>query len=346
MSKILVTGAAGFIGSQLAHRLWQDGNEVVMLDNFSYGSEDNLIFEDADFRSTILREDIRDREAIEELYRMEKFDIVYHIAGITPLPDCQLSPAEAVEVNVMGTVNLLEAGRRYGVGKIIFASTSAVYENNTDFPSVEENVVPPSLIYPNTKYTAERYCQAYADVYGMNITCLRFANVFGPHLDCLRTQPPVVGYLIREFYYDRAPVLHSTGEQRRDFVYVEDLIELAVCAQQGSGYDVVNVSTNKTYSINELAHTVARLLGKEHIKPQYVASGNYWNKYPELYQGAYPISEKALEGEVVKYTQLSNAHAKQKYGWEPKVDLETGIRRTIAFSLPILEKARDKKHGE
>lgn len=339
MSKILVTGAAGFIGSQLAYRLWKDSNEVVLIDNFSYGSEDNLIFEDCDFRDIILKVDIRDKNAIDALFESNKFDYVYHIAGITPLPDCQMNPAEAVEVNVMGTVNILEAGRKYGVTKIIFASTSAVYENNTDFPSVEGHVVPPSLIYPNTKYTAERYCQAYTDVYGMNVTCLRFANVYGPHLDCLRTQPPVVGYLIREFYNDRPPVLHSTGEQRRDFVYVEDLIDLAVRVQKGTGYDVVNVSTNQTYSINELTAVVAKLMGKEHIKPKYVSSDNYWKKYPDLYTGAYTISEKALEGEVVKFTQLSNEHAKKEYGWEPKVDLETGIRNTIDFSIKVLSKA-------
>lgn len=339
MSKILVTGAAGFIGSQLAHKLWKDGNELFMIDNFSYGSEDNLVFKDCDFRSQIIRMDIRDREAVNDLYAGEFFDYVYHVAGITPLPDCQTNPAEAVEVNVVGTVNILEAGRKFGVGKIIFASTSAVYENNTDFPSVEGHVESPSLIYPNTKYTAECFCHAYADIYGMNITCLRFANVYGPHLDCLRTQPPVVGYLIREFYYDRPPILHSTGEQRRDFVYVDDLTDLAVKVQKGTGYDVVNVSTNRTYSINELAEVVARLMGKEHLVPQYVPSDNYWKKYPDLYKGAYTISEEALEREVGKYTRLSYRHAKEDYGWEPKVGLEEGIRNTIEFSVNALDKA-------
>ncbi|MBP3468875.1 MAG: NAD-dependent epimerase/dehydratase family protein [Lachnospiraceae bacterium] len=339
MSKILITGAAGFIGSQLAYHLWKKGEELTLIDNFSYGSEDNLIFEAHCFTDEIIRDDILNTALINQLFQEKKFDYVYHIAGITPLPDCQLNPAKAVEVNTMGTVGLLEAARTYGIKKFIFASTSAVYENNQDFPSVEGNVVPPSLIYPNTKYTAERFCQSYADVYGMNITCMRFANVYGPHLDCLRTQPPVVGYLIRELFYNRQPVLHSTGTQRRDFVYVEDLIDLAERVQSGTGFDVVNVSTNTTISINELAKTVRRLMGKEEIEFKYVESSNYWNRYPALYEGAYPIFAEALDHEVNKYTQLSNAYAKEKYGWEPRTSLEEGVQATIDFSVKVLEKA-------
>lgn len=339
MSKVLVTGAAGFIGSQLAYRLWKDGDELVLIDNFSYGKEDNLIFEDKDFRNEVLKIDIRDREKINALFKDNSFDYCYHIAAITPLPDCQTDPSTAVEVNVMGTVNILEAGRRYGVGKIIFASTSAVYENTKEFPSIEDRVEYPSLIYPNTKYTAECYCRAYADVYGMNITCMRFANVYGPHLDCLRTQPPVVGYLIREYYHDRSPILHSDGTQKRDYVYVEDLIDLCVRVQNGTGFDIVNVSTNTVLSVNELADAVARLMHKENIKPEHTECSNYWKNYPDLYGGAYKISDEALEHEVVKYTQLDNSHAKDKYGWIPKVDLEKGIQKTIDFSIKVIHES-------
>ncbi len=336
MSKVLITGAAGFIGSQLAYRLWKDGDELVLIDNFSYGREDNLIFDEVDFRGKVLKIDIRDRDNINELFKKDHFDYCYHIAAITPLPDCQTDPSTAVEVNVMGTVNILEAGRKYGVGKIIFASTSAVYENTNEFPSVEDRVAFPSLIYPNTKYTAECYCRAYADVYGMNIVCMRFANVYGPHLDCLRTQPPVVGYLIREFFNDRSPVLHSDGTQKRDYVYVEDLIDLCVKVQQGEGFDIVNVSTNTVLSVNELAITVARLMHKEDIEIKYTDSGNYWKNYPDLYKGAYRISDEALNHEVVKFTRLDNSHAKNKYGWEPKINLEVGLLRTIEFSVKVL----------
>ena len=303
MRKIFITGAAGFIGSQLAYYFWKKGDQVTLLDNFSYGSEDNLVFSNHDFRNEIIRGDIRDRELINQIFEKHQFDYVYHIAAITPLPECQMTPSEASDVNVTGTVTILEASRIYGVKKVVFASTSAVYENNTDFPSIETNVVPPSLIYPSTKYTAEQFCRSYVDIYNMNVTCLRFANVYGPHLDCLRTQPPVVGYMIRELFYDRHPVLHGTGEQRRDFVYVEDLIRLCELVLQDKGFHIVNVSTGTTLSINELMKIVTKLMHKEELLPEYSDSKNFWNNYPNLYEGAYKELLNSAPAERIVFEQ-------------------------------------------
>lgn len=339
MSKILITGAAGFIGSQLAYRLWQDGHELVLVDNFSYGSEDNLVFDGYDFRDEILKKDIRNIDFMDALFAKHKFDIVYHIAAITPLPDCQNNPIEAVDVNVRGTVIVLNMVRKYGVKKMIFASTSAVYENNTDFPSIEENVEKPSLIYPSTKYTSEQFCKAFSDAYGIPIVCLRFANVYGPHIDCLRTQPPVIGYIVRELFKGNPPILHSTGNQERDFIYVDDLIDLAILVSSAEQFDIVNVSTEVTVSINKIAEIIAEIMSCEDIKPKYAETAHFWANYPELYRGEYPISEKLLEHEVLKYTCLSNKHAEEMYGWMPKTSLYEGIKKTIEFSCKILEKA-------
>ena len=230
--KILITGAAGFIGSQLAYRLWEKGTELLLIDNFTFGHEDNLIFREHDFRKEIIRMDIRDKEGIASLLKAGDIDYIYNIAGIAPLPDCQLNPTEAIDVNLNGFVNLLENSRRYGVKKVIQASTNAIYENETEFPTVEGNFKAPTLIYPNTKHAAEKFAQSYCDTYGMSATCLRFSNVYGPHADCLRKQPPLVAYMVRELYYNRIPVFHSTGEQRRDYIYVDDLIDLAIAVQK------------------------------------------------------------------------------------------------------------------
>ena len=279
--KVLVTGAAGFIGGQLWHTLWQRGDEVVGIDNFSYGNLDNLKFDDHDFGPEVRRMDIRDREALPKLFEEEKFDVVYNIAGIAPLPDCQSDPVQAVEVNTMGLVHVLECARRTGVKQVVQASTNAMYENETEFPTVEAKFNPPTLIYPNTKYCAERFAQSFADTYGMTVTCLRFANVYGPHIDCLRKQPPFVGYMIRELYYDRTPEFHSDGNQRRDYIYVDDLIALAlrVVERPQPGFDAVNVSSNQSYSVRELYAIANKIMGKN-IEAKYCPSSHYWPSTP------------------------------------------------------------------
>jgi len=333
--KILITGAAGFIGSQLAHRLWKNGADLILIDNFTFGYEDNLIFDDHDFRNEIIKMDIRDKEGIKSLLENGDVDYVYNIAGIAPLPDCQLNPTEAIDVNLNGFVNLLENGRLYGVKKFIQASTNAIYENETEFPTVENNFKVPTLIYPNTKYAAERFAQSYCDTYGMSVTCLRFSNVYGPHVDCLRKQPPFVAYMVRELYYDRTPVFHSTGEQRRDYVYVDDLIDLAIAVQKSKGFDTVNVSTNQNYSVNEMYKIAQEIMGKS-IEAEYADDAHYWEKYPELFEGQYPIKESILNHEINKYSLCDNSYAKKKYGWAPKISMRDGLSRLIDAECKLL----------
>jgi len=336
--RVLITGAAGFIGSQLAYRLWKQGADLVLVDDFSYGSKDNLTFEDHDFNGDIIVADISKFENVRDIFEAYKdIDYVYNIAGIAPLPDCQTNPSRAIEVNVNGLVNVLECARIYGIKKVIQASTNAMYENETAFPVSEEFYNLPTLIYPNTKYCAERFAQSYADTYGMNVTCIRFANVYGPHIDCLRKQPPFVGYMIRELYYDRTPIFHSTGEQKRDYIYVDDLIDLAIAAQEGTGFDTVNCSSNQSYSVNYLYQVAQELMGKN-IPAEYADCNHYWEKYPALYNGAYAIKQSILEHEVNKYSLCENKHAKEKYNWEPKVDIKTGLKAVIDYEIKLLSK--------
>ena len=336
MMNILITGAAGFISSQLSYRLYKEGHKVSLLDNFSYGHEDNLIFEDKTFTDEIYRKDIRDIDFLDKLFKEKNFDVIYHFAGITPLPDCQNNPSLAVDVNVRGTVILLELARKYGIKNFIFASTSAVYENNKDFPSVEDKVEKPTLIYPSTKYAAEQFCKAFYEAYNIPIVIFRFANVYGPHIDCLRTQPPVMGYIIRELFYDRQPILHSTGNQERDFIYVDDLIDLAILVLKNNKFDVLNVSTGKTITINKITDIIKEKMGKTNIKTNYADVSNYWHNYPELYEKPYPINNELMENEVLKYTCLSNKKAYDNYGWSPKISIEDGIKRTVDFSVKVL----------
>lgn len=335
--KILITGAAGFIGSQLAHRLWKDGIELLLVDNFSYGSKDNLAFDDHDFTNEIINADIRDKDFMANIFKNNNIDYVYNIAGIAPLPDNQINPQDAIEVNVVGFVNILENARIYGVTKVIQASTNAMYENDSDFPTTENNFKLPTLIYPNTKYCAERFAESYCQTYGMSVTCLRFANVYGPHIDCLRKQPPFVGYMIRELYYNRTPVFHSDGKQRRDYIYINDLLDLAIRVQRIEGFDCVNVSSNKNYSVNEMYAIASKIMGKD-IEAEYANTDHYWHKYPELYHGVYPIRHEILKHEVNKYSLCDNSYAKCKYGWTPRIDMEEGLKNVVDYITILLER--------
>ena len=335
--KILITGAAGFIGSQLAYRFWKRGEQVVILDNFSYGHMDNLEFPDKSFADEILRMDIRDRDGIESLLKRGDVDYVYNIAGVAPLPDCQIDPANAVDNNVTGFVNVLEMSRRYGVKKVIQASTNAIYENEVVFPTVETDFRQPTLIYPNTKYCAERFAQSFCDTYGMSVTCMRFANVYGPHIDCLRKQPPFVAYMIRELYYGRTPVFHSDGTQRRDYIYVDDLIDLAIAVREGTGFDAVNCSSNTNYSVNEMYDIAQEIMGKR-LPQEYASDAHYWANYPALYGGAYPIREEILSHEINKYSLCDNSRAREKYGWTPKVSMRDGLKEVITHECALLSR--------
>lgn len=339
--KIMITGAAGFIGSQLAHRLWADGHELVLIDNFSYGKPDNLVFEDHDFTGEVIRMDIRDREGVAGLLKAGDVDYIYNIAGIAPLPDCQSNPQEAIDVNLTGLVNILENARRYGVKKVIQASTNAIYENEKEFPTVEDKFNVPTLIYPNTKYCAERFAESFCRTYGMNVTCIRFANVYGPHIDCLRKQPPFVAYMIRELFYDRVPVFHSDGNQRRDYIYVDDLIDLAIAVQKGEGFDAVNCSSMNNYSVNEMYQIVCGIMDKD-IKPEYASDAHYWEKYPELFEGYYKIKDSILNEEINKYSLCDNSYAKKQYGWVPKVGIEEGLKKVVENECLLLSRSEEK----
>ncbi|MDC3391885.1 NAD-dependent epimerase/dehydratase family protein [Candidatus Thioglobus sp.] len=334
---VMITGAAGFIGSQLAHALWTKNVNLILVDNFSFGHEDNLIFSDVDLRSRIIRLDIRDKFGVKKLLQENQIEYIYNIAGIAPLPDCQLNPQEAIDVNVSGFVNVLEMARLCGVKKIIQASTNAIYENEKVFPFSEDSASPPTLIYPNTKYSADIFAKSYCDTYGMSVSCLRFANVYGPHIDCLRKQPPFMAYMVRELYYGRQPIFHSNGEQRRDYIYIDDLIDLALEVQSTEGFDIVNVSSNKSYSVNEIYTLAQEIMGLK-INAKFADDLHYWEKYPELFEGVYPILSNIINNEINKYTQTDNSYAQEKYSWEPKVSIRNGLTKLIEEECLLLDK--------
>lgn len=332
MAKILITGGAGFIGSQLGHKFHNEGHEVILLDNMSFGHKDNLTINEKKFGTFIL-DDIRNKSLFDHC---KGVDYVYHFAGIAPLPNCQENPYEAVNVNVAGTANVLEASRVNGVKRVIFASTSAIYENNKQTPFLETDEVSPDLIYATTKRQCELLCNSFTQTCGIETVILRFFNVYGPHQDFQRKQPPLTGYLIREFMSNNAPILHSDGYQKRDYVYIDDLLELCkiVMTHKSASGEIFNVSSGKAISVREIVDIISSNF-KNTKKPIYREAYKFWDKYPKLFVGKYPLKKQRLESEVKKFSLGSTSKSKQILNWEANTSFEEGFRKSVEYAKKI-----------
>lgn len=326
--RILITGGAGFIGSQLGLYLVKKGYSVIPLDNLKFGYMHNLA-DNKKLISNFIQMDIRDSK-LENI--MKDIDVVFHIAGFVSLPGCNDNPYEAYSVNAAGTANVLEMARRNGVKKVVFASTAALYENEHTLPFEESVLSQPTLIYAQTKKAAEDLCFSYIKLYGMDITSLRFFNVYGPHMDY---RPPsyLISYLIKCLLKKERPILHSTGNQARDFIYISDVEKICeiVMTNPKAKQEVFNVGSGTKTSIQEIFDIIAGYLKEKEIKPIYRDPKLIWEKFPRQLKGRYPIDSILLEKEVNKITLANIKKAKKLLNWEAKVSVEKGLLETIAY---------------
>ena len=337
---ILITGGAGFIGSQLGAHFRALGHRVIIIDNMSYGKEDNLRINNEWVYDKFILDDIRSEKMPQYC---QDADVVIHLAGIAPLPDCQLSPVFAYDNNVVGTLNVLEACRKENVKKVIFSSTSAVYENCTEYPLSEEGPKePPDLIYSMSKRNCELLCSSYVENYNMDIVTLRFFNVYGPHQDFKRKQPPLMGYITKCLIDDVTPIFYSNGHQKRDYVYVDDVIGMidTILSRNDISGETFNVCTNKAYSVREIYDIYQNAFDKS-LSPKFNDSTKFWDKYPQLFEGQYPLSKNRLIKEVDKYSLGSYNKAKRLLDWEPKISLEVGIKNCVEYATKTKEGNND-----
>jgi nucleoside-diphosphate-sugar epimerase len=324
---ILITGGAGFIGSSLANWL-SSHHSVKVIDNLSYGHRTN-INDSVDFIESDVNDDIRKH--------FSDIDVVFHFAAIAPLPDNQVNPSRSIRNNVEGTAAVLEHCRVSGVKHFVLASTSAIYENSHEDLLTENLPVDPDLIYANTKKFAEDLCRSFSSCYGIPFTVLRFFNVYGPHQDFQRQQPPLMGYVVRELMNDRVPTLHSDGEQKRDYIHVDDVCRLCetVMINEHAFQQTFNACSGESHSVNEIYRICADQMKKD-IVPNYRIANRLWDSFGELFDGKYPISRDRIEKETNKASRGSFELAKNVLGWEPQVPFEAGIRRTVDDMMKIL----------
>jgi nucleoside-diphosphate-sugar epimerase len=353
--KVVITGGAGFLGSQLGWHLHQSGYDVTLIDNMMFGYEDNLYVPDVN--GTAKKQAARasghgghGAAAKHEYFgrfvfgdvldpRVWKFldgaDCVFHFAALSALPVCQANPRDAMNINVGAVANILEGARRGGVRRFIFASTSAVYESNTEDVLTEDLNVNPHLLYSLSKRQAELLVRGMATTNALDAVILRFFNVYGPHQDFRRASPPFTSYLIRELVHGRRPVLHSDGKQQRDYVHVDDLIRLAelVMTSPKARGETFNVASGTPVSVNDIYHIVSAALNRTDLQPVYRDAGRFWDGYPELFAGRSPIRKSILEKEVLKRTVGSYAKAERLLGWKPQVTMQAGLQEMVRYVL-------------
>lgn len=304
--RVLITGAAGFIGSNLATHLLDEGHEVIAIDDLSSGVIDNV-----DSRATFHQADIRSRDIYRLFHGVEG---VFHLAAKNCLIDCLKDPVLTADVNITGTANVLEASRQASVRKVIFADTSAEYEGVFDFPSKVERVAPLS-VYSRSKNAASAFCEAYQDFYGLAMTRLRYFNVYGPAQDWRRTMPPLMSAFIMRLLRGERPIIYGNGEKRRDFIYIDDVTAFNALTLVDSRTDghVYNVGTGVNHSINEIYAKVAALLGATLT----------------------PVHQAELPGEAE--VTLADVEDSLALGWRPRVSLTEGLQRAADYITQVLD---------
>lgn len=322
---ILVTGAAGGIGSTICNSLDLAGHRLTMIDNLEYGYIENI--KDNKQYNNFFKYDIRELNS-NSFSEYSQYDAILHFAAITSLPECESNIQKSISVNLEGTANVLEFARKRNVPYVFFTSTSAVYENNNKDILFESDMVNPRLWYSLTKKMAEDLCESYRNNYGMTITTARLFNVFGPKQDVHRKNPPLINYIVREYINNRQPILHSNGLQKRDYVNIVDVVNfLNICLIKKPNM-TLNVCTGTTISVRDIVKIVKDTLNIND-EPFYRDATMLWNTYPELFDGNYPLSKTIVSNETNKICRGSNELAQQIIGWQPDINIKKSMKQTI-----------------
>ncbi|HEY3543695.1 MAG TPA: NAD-dependent epimerase/dehydratase family protein [Gaiellaceae bacterium] len=305
MARVLVTGGAGFIGSNLVRALTERGDEVRVLDNFSTGSRSNLEGIDVD----IVEGELRSYERVHNATR--GVEVVYHLGALGSVPRSVQDPLTSSAVNVEGTLNVLLAARDEGVRRVVFSSSTSVYGSSRQLPTTEESPPDPLSPYGVAKLAAERYCISFSRVYeSFESVVLRYFNVFGERQSPFSQYAAVVPLFVTAIAAGRPVSVHGDGEQSRDFTYVGNVVDATIRAGHAGGAsgEIFNVAAGAPASVNGIADTIGELLGKP-VEKRFLASraGDIRDSWADL------------------------TKAKRILGYEPAVDLREGLRRTIEY---------------
>lgn len=299
---ILVTGGAGFIASQVAERYLQEGHQVTVLDNLASGFEANI-----PAQANWINKDLCDEDLI-DIFKANSFDCVSHHAAHIDVRASVLNPRRDAEINILGTLNLLEAMRQTGTGQIIFASTGgAIYGEPIELPLTESSQARPLCPYAVSKWTCEHYIELYRRLYSLNYVILRYPNVYGPRQNPYG-EAGVNAIFIGMMLAGKQPTIYGDGEQLRDYTFVEDIVEANNLALKHMDNQTYNIATGLGTSVNAIYSTLQQIIGfktEAHYQPSRL-------------------------GEIDK-TYMSSQKIKNHWGWEPTVQLKEGLKQTVAW---------------
>ncbi len=304
---VLVTGGAGFIGSNLAEELIRQGAKVKIIDNLITGFRENLEEISGDF--DFIEGDINDDRALEAA--LEKVQIIFHQAALPSVPRSVDNPAETHDACVNATFKLLLRAKEKGVKRLIYAASSSAYGDQPILPKVETMRPDPLSPYAVAKLVGEYYCQVFWRVYGLETICLRYFNVFGPRQNPSSMYSGVISRFIDALMSGKTPVIYGDGEQTRDFTFVANVVDANIKAAQtakGIG-EVINVANGERTSLNELLEILKKITGKTDVDAEYLPP---------------------RKGDV-KHSQADNRLAVELLGYEKVVGLEEGLRLTIEW---------------
>ncbi len=304
--KYLVTGGAGFIGSNLVAELLNRGHQVRVLDNFATGRRENILpFLD---RIELIEGDLRSYHIVREA--VDGVDFILHQGALPSVPRSIKDPITSNEVNVTGTLNILDAALDAGVKRVVFASSSSIYGDSPTLPKQEDMIPNPLSPYAVSKLAGEKYCQVFARIYNLHTVALRYFNVFGPRQDPNSQYSAVIPKFIKAILKDESPTIFGDGTQSRDFTYVSNVVEANILATEADFPPgmVFNCACHERTNLNELVEKINAILGKN-IKPRYAdpRPGDVKHSYADIER-------------IQKYL-----------GYEPRVLFDEGLEKTIRW---------------
>lgn len=302
--RALVTGGAGFIGSNLVSRLLREGHEVRVLDNFSTGARSNLA--DVEGSIDLVEGDIQSYERAHTA--VQGCEVVFHQAALPSVPRSIQDPLTSNSVNVIGTLNMLLASRDSGVRRVIYASSSSIYGSDPTLPKQEDRAPRPIAPYAVAKLAAEGYCRSFSGVYGLETVALRYFNVFGPRQDPLSQYAAVIPKFTTALLEGEAPVVFGDGEQSRDFTYIDNVVDanmLAADAVDVSG-QTFNIACGERISLNRLLDELRGIVDTD-------IEANYLEPRP---------------GDV-PHSLADISRAREQLGYAPVVEFGDGLRLTV-----------------